>query len=73
MLQDRKLGITIIQFGECVLSRISITKSTAQMEVRWDEGICVVVHDRSGDVRVAAKGGIIQVRDIKIMSGGERW
>ena len=48
-------------------------KGQEKMEVRWEEGIFVGVHDRSGEVRVATKDGILKVRDIKSMSGDERW
>ena len=48
-------------------------KGHEKIEVRWEEGIFVGVHDRSGEVRIATKDGIIKAWDIKSMSGDERW
>ena len=71
--KGRKFARALPHFAEKILFMIpGVTKSVARVEPRWEDGIFLVVFDRSDEVHVGTERGMHKFRTVRRREDTER-
>ena len=74
MIKGRRSNVKLLEFGEAVLFRIPETKNMpGKFEPRWEEGVYVGFHIRSGEDLISTEKGVFRVSTVRRRPANERW
>ena len=61
------------EFGEGVLYMRPNSKGQDKFDVRWETGIWMGIADRTGEIIIGTKDGVVKARDIRSLEEKEAW
>ena len=71
--KGRKFNGQYREFGENVLYLRANSKGKDKLDSRWDNGVWLGIADRTGEVIIGTKDGVIKARDIRSLEENQAW